>query len=111
MTKKTFFNDPNGLIPLALSLKDRDIILSNVLADKNLYDRIQNAIPKGTHIAPEFTIEEIELLTDHVAAAANHSKDKKIEKTLDKLYNKVMALSMGTPCRSNRASFFPQSNN
>ena len=92
MKKKTFFNDPNGLIPLALSLKERDIILKNVLVDKNLYDRIKNAIPGGTHIAPEFTLEEIELLTDHVAAAANHAKDKKIEKTLDKLYNNLATM-------------------
>jgi hypothetical protein len=89
MKKKTYFNDPNGLIPLVISLKDRYIILKNVLLDKNLQDRIQNAIPKGTHIAPEFTIEEIELLTDHVSAAANHVKDKKIKKTLDKVYNNL----------------------
>jgi hypothetical protein len=92
MKKKTFFNDPDGLIPLALSLKERDIILKNVLVDKNLYDRICNAIPKGNHIAPEFTLQEIELLTDHVAAAANHAKDKKIEKVLDKLYNNLATM-------------------
>jgi Plasmid pRiA4b ORF-3-like protein len=92
MKKKTYFNDPDGLIPLAISLKERDIILKNVLLDKNLHDRIHNAIPQGTHIAPEFTLEEIELLTDQVAAAANHAKDKKIEKTLDKLYNNLATM-------------------
>lgn len=92
MKKKTFFNDPAGLIPLVISLKERDIILKHVLLDKNLHDRIQKAVPSGTHIAPEFTIEEIELLTDHVAAAANHVTDKKIEKTLDKIYNNLATM-------------------
>jgi hypothetical protein len=92
MTKKTFFNDPNGLIPLVISLKERDIVLKHVLLDKDFYDRIHNAIPKGTHIAPEFTIEEMELLADHFAAAANHATDKKIEKTLDKLYNNLATM-------------------
>jgi hypothetical protein len=92
MTKKTFFNDPNGLIPLALSLKERDIVLQHVLLDKDFYDRILNAVPKGTHIAPQFTLEEMKLLTDHVAAAANHAKDKKIEKTLDKLYKNLATM-------------------
>ena len=63
-----------------------------MLVDKNLHDRIHNAIPEGTHIAPEFTVEEIELLTDHVAAAANHANDKKIGKTLDKLYNNLATM-------------------
>jgi hypothetical protein len=63
-----------------------------VLLDKDFYDRIHNAIPKGTHIAPEFTLEEMELLTDHFAAAANHAKDKKIGKALDKLYNNLATM-------------------
>ncbi len=87
MKKKTFFNDPTGLIPVMISLQDRDIILHKMLLPPKLYDRILNALPSGNNVFPEFTSKEIYSLGAFFASQADLATDKRIKRISEKLLN------------------------
>jgi hypothetical protein len=94
MKKKTYFTDPEGLVPVWMGLKDRDIVLAAGVLEQKFYERIQEAEPQGNKVLPEFSIEEIELLTKQVAAAAIGANDKKKRKTLEKVNRHLEGLGV-----------------
>ena len=85
-------NKEHELIAVILSQRERDLIADHTLADSEYSNRFKTTEKKGTTLTAHFTADELDDLLGYVAAEANHSKSKKIEKELDKLYSKLQEL-------------------
>src|SRR5664279_105560 len=72
-------------IPVKLTIRERNVILDETFCDP---DFAKVAVVEGKGIQVELSLDEIEEIQDHVAATANHTKNKKLEKELDLLFDK-----------------------
>jgi hypothetical protein len=81
---------PDDRIPLALSARDRELIVERSLAEEELTERLRLAPNAGKSSIFHFTLGELEDLIGYVAAEANHS-DKKAQKEWDVLYDRIAA--------------------
>jgi hypothetical protein len=78
---------PKGTkLPVRLTIRERDLI-----RDETFYnpDFAQLAIAVGKGIRVDLTLNEIEEIQGFVAAEANHTKNLKLQKELDRLYDKL----------------------
>jgi hypothetical protein len=85
-------NKEHELITVILSQRERDLIADHTLADPDYSNRFRTTEKNGTTLSAHFTTDELDDLLGYVAAEANHSKSKKIERELDKLYSKLEEL-------------------
>jgi hypothetical protein len=76
-------------IEIKFTEKERDLILEHTLADPYLTKRLKIAEIKGKYLITKFTIEDLDELIGYIAAEANHTEDSKLQKQLDKLFEKL----------------------
>ena len=81
-----------SLIRVVLTLRERDLITGETFADPEYTDRLTSTGKKDNTITAKYTAEEIDDLIGYIAAEANHTKSKKLEKELDKLFDKLKKL-------------------
>jgi len=87
MTQKTI---PYGTkIPVALTFHERDIIRDETFCDPN-FARVAAIEGKGITVA--LSLDEIDEMQGYIAAAANHSENRKLQKELDRLFEKFQVL-------------------
>ena len=72
-------------LPVVLTLKERDIVRDETFCDPD-FGRV--GVVEGNKIKLMMSLDDIEEVQGHVAAEANHTKDKKLQKELDKIFNK-----------------------
>ncbi len=82
---------PNETVPLELNERERELILSHTFADESLTNRLRAASKKGERPVIRFTLNDLDELAGFVAAEANHTRDKKLRKELDQLFDRVQA--------------------
>jgi hypothetical protein len=76
-------------VPLTLSHRERELILNRTLADDELTAPLR-AVPISNKASVySFTLDDLEELAGYVAAEANHTKDKKLQKELDRLFARM----------------------
>ena len=73
-------------MPLALTLAQRDLIVEHTMAGPDLTDALTIAEIKNSKIIIHYTLDDLDELAGHVAAEANHTKDKKLQKHLDVVF-------------------------
>lgn len=76
-------------IPVRLSPGQRDLILDQAFIDPELQQRLRVAEADGASIVVRLDLDDLDDLLGHVAAEANHSKDVKLGKRLDRLYERL----------------------
>jgi hypothetical protein len=77
---------PHGTkLPVVLTLKDRDIVRDETFCDPN-FGRV--GVVEGNKIKLMMSLDDIEDVQGHVAAEATHTKDKKLRKELDRIFDK-----------------------
>jgi hypothetical protein len=87
-------------VTLDLTPAERGLLLEHLVILDDLTDRLSPE--SAAHEAsPAFTLDELHELADHVAAAANHAPNKKIQKQLDAIHDRIIDL---------RDSYTPPSN-
>jgi len=79
-------------IPVRLHVEEKKLILNETLIDPDLTDRFKAAKKVSEAVVIYFRPDEFDDLLDHVAAAANHCPDRKIQNALDDLYDSLSAL-------------------
>ncbi len=79
---------PGEKVPLTLSPRERALILENTLADDELTAALRG-MPASKASVYSFTLDDLEELMGYVAAEANHAKDKKLQKELDRLFARM----------------------
>jgi len=72
-------------LPVVLTLKDRDIVRDETFCDPD-FGRV--GVVEGNKIKLMMSLDDIEEVQGHVAAEANHTKDKKLQKELDRIFEK-----------------------
>ncbi len=80
---------PGERIPVRLSPGQRDLILEHTFIDLELEEHLRVAETEGASIVVRLTLDDLDDLLGHVAAQANHSKDAKLGKRLDTLYDRL----------------------
>ena len=74
-------------IPLKLTAQERELITNKTLAGPDLVERLKLVLNRESVFA--FTLDELDELVGYIAAEANHTKSKKIQKELDRLYDRI----------------------
>ncbi len=68
---------------------ERELIIDHTFAGPDLTKRLQIAEIKGTYLISKYSANDLEELIGYIAAEANHTDDKKLQKKLDKLFDKL----------------------
>ncbi|MEE8202011.1 MAG: hypothetical protein V3R29_12695 [Candidatus Acidoferrales bacterium] len=73
-------------LPVTLTLRERDLIRDETFCDP---DFARLAVVEGKAIRVDLSLDDIEEIQGYVAAEANHTKIKKLQKELDQLFGKL----------------------
>lgn len=80
---------PTDKVPLELNPSERKVLLDNVFDPPNLLKRIKLSPITNGKLEFRFTLDELEELAGYIAAEANHTTTKKLQKTLDKIFLRI----------------------
>lgn len=80
------------LIPLELNDREHQLILEHSFADEELTGPLHIMPKPNEPPIYRFTLDDWEDLAGYVAAEANHTKDKKLQKEWDRLYARLADL-------------------
>lgn len=83
---------PDEMVPLTLNDRERELILQHTFAGDELTRRLRRAPQTGESLTYHFNLDDLDDLAGYVAAEANHAKDKKMQKRLQALYNRIATL-------------------
>lgn len=83
---------PGTTLLLALTDKERDLILKHSLAEESLTRRLRIVARPGHHAVVLYTLDELEDLAGYVASEANHAKTRKLQKEWQAIHDKMAAL-------------------
>jgi len=73
-------------LPVRFTLHERDIIRNETYCDP---DFAKIGVVEDEGISVEMSLDEIEDIQGYIAAEANHTKNRKLEKELDRLFDKL----------------------
>jgi hypothetical protein len=73
-------------LPVKLTLRERDLIHDETFCDP---DFARLAVVEGKGFSVDLSLDDIEEIQGYVAAEANHMKNKKLQKELDRLFDKL----------------------
>lgn len=80
---------PNEKVLLELNERERELILEHTFADEELTNRLRVVPRKGERPVFRFTLDDLDELGGFVAAEASHTKDKKLRKELEHLFDRI----------------------
>lgn len=80
---------PDEKVPLKLSQRERELILEHTFADDELIAPLRDTPASSKASVYSFTLDDLEELMGYVAAEANHAKDKKLQRELDHLFERM----------------------
>ena len=76
-------------IEIKFTEQERELIIDHTFAGPDLTNKLKIAVIKGKHLIAKYTIYDLDELIGFIAAEANHTEDKKLEKKLDKLFERL----------------------
>lgn len=85
-------HEENKTVTIVLTRRERDLIAQHTFADPDYSKRFTLNKKNPTTLSARFSAEELDDLLGYVAAEANHSKSKRLQKELDALYEKLQEL-------------------
>ena len=82
---------PGETVPLAFTARERALVIEHTFAGPELTEPLDTArVVRGKYIM-RCTLDDIDELLGHVAAEANHAKNKRLQKELDALHERLQA--------------------
>ena len=87
-TKKQI--QPDEKVPLKLTATERKLVLTDLMSLDEEYEQIIEGTPSGKPVM--MTLDELDDFGGYIAAEANHCDDKKKQKKLDAVFQKVQSL-------------------
>ena len=73
-------------LPVKLTLRERDLIHEETFCAPEL---VKFAVVEGKGIRVDLSLDDIEEIQGYIAAEANHTDNKKLQKELDGLFDKL----------------------
>jgi len=86
MRKKIPYDQP---IDVVFTDRERVLISEQTFADPELALPLDAAERRGTKLIAKYTLDDLDALLGFVAAAANHTKDRKVERALRALFARL----------------------
>ena len=83
---------PGETVPLKLNERERELILKHTFADDELTRHLRVVPKPGESITCPFSLDDWEHLAGFVAFEANHATNKKLQKELDHLHQRITAV-------------------
>jgi len=83
---------PDEKIALMLNDRERELILQHTFAGDELTARLRIVRQSEEPATYAFNLDDLDELAGYVAAEANHAKDKKMQKQLQALYDRIATL-------------------
>jgi len=83
---------PDEMVPLTLNDRERELIMQHTFAGDELTARLRIVRESGEPATYAFNLDDLDDLAGYVAAEANHAKDKKMQKQLQALYDRIATL-------------------
>ena len=77
---------------ILFTIIERDLLLNLLGIERNIDERLNLAVVTNNNITITMDATEVEDLLGSIAADANHTKNKKLQKELDTLYDRVEQL-------------------
>jgi len=84
--KKIPYGQP---IDVAFTDRERALISEHTFADPELTAPLDAAERRGTKFIAKYTLDDLDALLGFVAAEANHTKDRKLEKQLRAIFARL----------------------
>jgi hypothetical protein len=72
-------------LPVKLTLQERDLIQNETLCNP---DFARFAVIEGKGVILNLSLDDIEEIQGYIAAEANHTESRKLQKNLDRLFSK-----------------------
>ena len=79
-------------IEIKFTSQERDLIIDHTFTGADLTERLQIAEIKGKHLIVKYSTYDLDELIGFIAAEANHTDDKRIEKKLDRLFERLTGI-------------------
>jgi hypothetical protein len=83
---------PDEKVPLELNDRERELIVKHTFAGDELTRRLRVVPKPGESATYRFTLDDLDELAGYVAAEANHAKNKKLQKELQGLFQRIAAV-------------------
>ena len=74
---------------IQFTLHERDLLLNVLSIEPEIEDILKLALVKNDTIRVDIEADDLELLLGAIAADANHAPNKKLEKELDALFDRL----------------------
>lgn len=82
---------PGEKVPLAFTARERTLVIERTFAGPELTEPLDTARVVRERYIVRCTLDDIDELLGHVAAEANHTKNKRLQKELDALHERLQA--------------------
>ncbi len=89
MKRKTI--EPGESVEVSLVPRDRELIIEHTFAGPDLTERLKVTSTRGNKLVVKLTLDDLDELLGYIASEANHSKDRKLQKELYKLHDRLTA--------------------
>ncbi len=76
-------------IEVKITENERDLIIDHTFAGDDLTKQIKLAELNGKYLLAKYTFEDLDELVGYIAAESNYTEDSKLQKQLDKLFEKL----------------------
>jgi len=84
---------PGDAVPLTLSKRDHALLRQELIyTSGELDDKLAVGLARGNGIRSQLTLDDLDELIGCVAAAANHARNRRLGRELDRIYEKLMRL-------------------
>jgi repressor LexA len=90
MTRK--YIERGARLPVKLSTRERDLVLERAFLDPVIEARLRRAVPTGSKLLVNLNLDDIDDLLGCVSAEANHCDDRKVQRILDAVGDRLKAL-------------------
>src|SRR5439155_20715747 len=86
---------PEQRLDFRLTLQERDLIIERTFIDAEMEERLRVAPPFGSRLIVQLTLDDMEDLAGHIAAASNHCAESRVRRALDAVYDRLANIEAG----------------
>jgi len=78
--------DSENIRPIQFTLRERHLIVNLLSVEPDIVEKFQLAILKGQTLVVSLSASDMDVLLGAIAADANHTEQRKLQKELDQLF-------------------------
>lgn len=83
---------PGARLPLELTEQERELILNHTFAPDELTTKLRLVPRPGERYEVRYTLNDLDDLAGYIASEANHTKDRRLRKELDRICARISAI-------------------